>query len=63
MKFKVTQPGSPHDVGDIVELDEIPQYLVNKVEPVSEAKLEPQKLEVATPSAERADVKGAKKGA
>ena len=59
MKFKVTQPGSPHEVGDIVEFDEVPQYLVNKVEPVQE-----KVLEVATPSTGRAtSAKGAKKGA
>lgn len=58
MKFKVTQPGSPHEVGDIVEFDEVPQYLVNKVEPVQE-----KVLEVATPSTGRASAKSAKKGA
>lgn len=45
MKIKVTVSGSPLDIGSVLEVDEIPAWLVNKCVAVDEPI-----LEVATPS-------------
>ena len=44
-KYVVIKPGSPVPVGEVVDLDEIPHYLVNKVKLADSG----ASFEVATP--------------